>query len=108
MLKNYSLNPKDVEIVSLLKGLYQTSHNDAKFQEMKVETALKSWKIIDISIYKNKIPKKFSDLFLPRVSHKPFCLEPWFYLKSYLHRTIKFFIFLIKKFLHLKLNFLLR
>ena len=43
--KIYSLNPKDVEIVSLLKGLYQTSHNDAKFQEMKaVEAALKAGK----------------------------------------------------------------
>ena len=43
--KIYSLNPKDLEIVSLLKGLYQTSHNDAKFQEMKaVEAALKAGK----------------------------------------------------------------
>ena len=40
--KIYSLNPKK-EIVSLLKGLYQTSHNDAKFQEMKaVEAAPKA------------------------------------------------------------------
>lgn len=41
--KYYSLDPKNLEIVSLLKGLYQTAHNDAKFQEMKaVETALKA------------------------------------------------------------------
>lgn len=41
--KWYSLEPKNLEVVSLLKGLYQTAHNDAKFQEMKaVETALKA------------------------------------------------------------------
>lgn len=41
--KWYALEPKNLEIVSLLKGLYQTAHNDAKFQEMKaVETALKA------------------------------------------------------------------
>lgn len=41
--KWYSLEPKNLEIVSLLKGLYQTAHNDAKFQELKnVETALKA------------------------------------------------------------------
>jgi tetratricopeptide (TPR) repeat protein len=41
--KWYSLEPKNLEIVSLLKGLYQTAHNDAKFQEMKaVETSLKA------------------------------------------------------------------
>ncbi len=43
--KIYALDPKNVENVSLLKGLYQTSHNDAKFQEMKaVEAALKAGK----------------------------------------------------------------
>lgn len=41
--KWYSLEPKNLEIVSLLKGLYLTTHNDAKFQELKaVETALKA------------------------------------------------------------------
>ena len=41
--KWYSLEPKNLEVVGLLKGLYQTTHNDAKFQEMKaVETALKA------------------------------------------------------------------
>ena len=41
--KWYSLEPKNLELVSLLKGLYQTAHNDAKFQEMKaVETTLKA------------------------------------------------------------------
>ena len=41
--KMYSIEPKNLENVSLLKGLYQTAHNDAKFQEMKaVETALKA------------------------------------------------------------------
>ncbi len=43
--KYYSLEPKNLEIVSLLKGLYQTARNDAKFQEMKtVEAALKAAK----------------------------------------------------------------
>ena len=43
--KIYSLEPKNLEIISLLKGLYQTSRNDAKFQEMKaVEASLKSAK----------------------------------------------------------------
>lgn len=43
--KWYSLDPKNIDIVGLLKGLYQTAHNDAKFQEMKaVETALKAGK----------------------------------------------------------------
>ena len=43
--KIYSLDPKNLENISLLKGLYQTSHNDAKFQEMKaVEAALKAGK----------------------------------------------------------------
>lgn len=41
----YALEPKNLEVVSLLKGLYQTAHNDAKFQEMKaVENALKAGK----------------------------------------------------------------
>lgn len=41
--KMYSIEPKNLENISLLKGLYQTAHNDAKFQEMKaVETALKA------------------------------------------------------------------
>ena len=39
--KWYALEPKNIEVVSLLKGLYLTSHNDAKFQELKaVEAAL--------------------------------------------------------------------
>ena len=43
--KYYSLDPKNLEIVSLLKGLYQTARNDVKFQEMKaVEAALKASK----------------------------------------------------------------
>lgn len=38
----YSLEPKNLDIVSLLKGVYQTVHNDAKFKEMKqVEENLK-------------------------------------------------------------------
>ena len=43
--KWYALEPKNIEVVSLLKGLYLTSHNDAKFQELKaVEAALKAGK----------------------------------------------------------------
>lgn len=37
--KWYSIEPKNLELVSLLKGLYQTAHNDAKFQEMKAAEA---------------------------------------------------------------------
>lgn len=40
--KWYSLEPNNAEVVSLLKSLYQTTHNDAKFQEFKAkEAALK-------------------------------------------------------------------
>lgn len=43
--KWYALDSKNLEVVTLLKGLYQTAHNDAKFQEMKaVEAALKAGK----------------------------------------------------------------
>lgn len=43
--KWFSLDSKNLEVVSLLKGLYQTSHNDAKYQEMKaLETSLKATK----------------------------------------------------------------
>lgn len=43
--KFYSIDPKNLDIVSLLKGLYQTAHNDVKFQEMKtVEANLKAGK----------------------------------------------------------------
>lgn len=43
--KWYSIDPKNIEVVSLLKSLYQTAHNDVKYQEMKaVEAALKSSK----------------------------------------------------------------
>ena len=43
--KWYSVEPKNIEVVTLLKGLYQTTHNDVKFQEMKaVEAALKAGK----------------------------------------------------------------
>ncbi len=41
--KWYSLEPNNLEVVSLLKGLYQTTRNDAKFQEFKAkEAALKA------------------------------------------------------------------
>lgn len=43
--KWFSLEPKNLEVVTLLKGLYQTAHNDAKFQEMKaLEATLKAGK----------------------------------------------------------------
>ncbi len=37
--KWYSLEPNNIEVVSLLKGLYQSTRNDAKFQEMKAKEA---------------------------------------------------------------------
>lgn len=41
--KLYTLNTNDVEVVSLLKSLYQSTQNDAKFQEFKAkEAALKA------------------------------------------------------------------
>lgn len=37
--KWYSLEPNNPEVVSLLKGLYQTTRNEAKFQEFKAKEA---------------------------------------------------------------------
>lgn len=37
--KWYSIEPNNLEVVSLLKGLYQTTRNEAKFQEMKAKEA---------------------------------------------------------------------
>lgn len=37
--KWYSLEPKNLELVSLLKGVYQTTRNDAKFKEFKAKEA---------------------------------------------------------------------
>lgn len=43
--KWYAIDSKNIEVVSLLKSLYQTSHNDVKFQEMKAaEAAIKAGK----------------------------------------------------------------
>ena len=40
-----TLEPQNLEVVSLLKGLYQTAHLDAKYQEMKaLEATLKASK----------------------------------------------------------------
>lgn len=37
--KWYSIEPKNLDAVGLLKGLYQTTRNEAKFQEMKAKEA---------------------------------------------------------------------
>lgn len=37
--KWYSLDPNNIEVVSLLKNLYQSTHNDVKFQEFKAKEA---------------------------------------------------------------------
>lgn len=37
--KWHALEPNNVEVVTLLKGLYQTTRNEAKFQEMKAKEA---------------------------------------------------------------------
>lgn len=37
--KWYAADPNNVDAVSLLKGLYQTTHNEAKFQEFKAKEA---------------------------------------------------------------------
>lgn len=37
--KWYSLEPNNLEVVSLLKNLYQSTHNDVKFQEFKAKEA---------------------------------------------------------------------
>lgn len=40
--KWYSINPNNIEVVSMLKGLYQSTKNDAKYNEFKAkEAALK-------------------------------------------------------------------
>ncbi|MDO5615067.1 MAG: hypothetical protein Q4G16_02675 [Cruoricaptor ignavus] len=37
--KWYSIEPENIEVVSLLKGLYQSTRNDAKYQEFKAKEA---------------------------------------------------------------------
>lgn len=37
--KWYAIDSKNIEVVSLLKSLYQTAHNDVKYQEMKAAEA---------------------------------------------------------------------
>ena len=37
--KWYAAEPNNIDAVSLLKGLYQTARNEAKFQEFKAKEA---------------------------------------------------------------------